>query len=94
MVVKKAARADIADARRWYEERNPGVALEFMRALRVALSRIQRAPLQFPVADGDVRKAPISRFPFTVFYVAREATISVIAVVHSRRDPQVWMQRR
>jgi plasmid stabilization system protein ParE len=94
VVVKKAARADIADARQWYHERDPGAALDFLRALRVALSRIQRNPLQFPIEDSDVRKAPISRFPYSVYFVAGESTVTILAVMHSRRDPQIWMQRR
>lgn len=41
--LRKAARADIAEAFRWYEARSAGLGFEFLRAVRVALAGIERA---------------------------------------------------
>lgn len=57
LYVRKAARADIAEAFRWYEARSTGLGFEFLRAVRVALAGIERAPEQYPVALDDIRKS-------------------------------------
>jgi toxin ParE1/3/4 len=94
LLVGKAARQDIAEAFRWYEDRSVGLGYEFTRSVRVTFAAIQRAPLQYPLAVKDIRKTSIGRFPYIVYYVVLEETISVIAMMHGRRNPRTWKSRR
>jgi plasmid stabilization system protein ParE len=94
LFLRKAARADIAEAFRWYEERSPGLGHDFLRAVRVALAAIERAPGSFAVAIEDIRKVHLRRFPYVVYYVPLTRGISVVAVVHGRRHPRRWQSRR
>lgn len=61
--VRRAARADIAEAFRWYESRSAGLGHEFLRVVLVAFTAIERAPEQYPIAVDDIRKATLRRFP-------------------------------
>ena len=63
LFLRKAARADIAEAFQWYDARSTGLGFEFLRAVRVALAGIERAPEQYPLALDDIRKALVPRFP-------------------------------
>jgi len=92
--IRKAARGDIAEARRWYESERTGLGQEFIAAVRAALNRIEREPLQFPVVHKELRRLLVSRFPYGIYYLVLEKDIAVVAVTHSKRDPQTWMQRR
>ena len=94
LFVRAAARRDLAEAFRWYEARSTGLGHEFLRAVRVVFAGIQRAPEQHPVADADVRKARVARFPYLVYYVILDTRISVIAVMHGHRHPRRWQSRR
>jgi plasmid stabilization system protein ParE len=94
LFLRLAARADIAEARQWYEERSTGLGLEFLRAVRVALAAIERSPTRFPLALDDIRRAQLGRFPYLVYYVVLPEAVSVLAVMHGRRDPRRWMSRR
>jgi plasmid stabilization system protein ParE len=94
LYVRKAARADLAEGFRWYEARRPGLGYEFLRAARVVLAAIERAPEQYPIVAEDIRKARLSRFPYLVYYVVLRHGISVIAVLHGRRHPRRWQSRR
>jgi len=94
LYLRKAARADVAEAFRWYEARSAGLGFEFLRAVRVALAGIERAPEQYPVALDDIRKALLPRFPYVVYFVIHRRGISVLAVMHGRRDPRRWQSRR
>jgi plasmid stabilization system protein ParE len=94
LFVRKAARQDIAEAFRWYEDRSAGLGYEFTRAVRVTLASIERMPQQFPVAVDDIRQARLRRFPYVVYFVVLPRGTSVIAVMHGRRHPRRWQSRR
>ena len=94
LYLRKAERADIVEAFRWYEARSTGLGFEFLRAVRVALDSIERAPEQYPVALDDIRKALLPRFPYVVYFVIHQRGASVIAVMHGRRAPRRWQSRR
>ena len=94
LFVRKAARADIAEAFRWYEERSRGLGSEFVRAISLAYRAIERSPEQFPIVVDDIRKAVLRRFPYTIYFVILPRRISVIGVMHARRHPKRWQSRR
>jgi plasmid stabilization system protein ParE len=94
LFIRRPARADVAAAFRWYEERSVGLGHEYPRAVRVALSAVQRAPEQYPIAVDDIRKARVQRFPYLVYFVVLPTRISVIAVAHGRQHPRHWQTRR
>ena len=94
LFLRQAARADIVEAFQWYEARSTGLGFEFLRTVRVALAGIERAPEQYPLALDDIRKALVPRFPYVVYFVIHSRGLSVIAVMHGRRDPRRWQSRR
>ncbi|GLC24615.1 type II toxin-antitoxin system RelE/ParE family toxin [Roseisolibacter agri] len=94
LFVRRAARADIAEAFQWYEARSMGLGHEFLRAVRMAFVAITRAPEQAPLVVEDIRKLPLRRFPYVVYFVVLPRGISVLAVIHGRRDPRRWQSRR
>lgn len=87
------AAAKLAEAWRWYEDREPGLGDEFVRAVRAVVGRVQREPEFYPAVLDDVRQGLVRRFPYGVFYAVRGTTLVVFAVYHSRRDPQGWQDR-
>jgi len=93
LYLRKAARADIAEAFRWYEARGTGLGFEFLRAVRVALAGIERAPEQYPIALGDIRKALLPRFPYVVYFVLHTRGVSVIRDARPA-GPRRWQSRR
>ena len=93
LFVRDEAAADLEDAADWYEGRRAGLGSEFLRTVRALLAGIARAPHEYPVARGEVRRARVRRFPFVVFYVVEPDHVEVLAVLHGRRDPRVWQSR-
>lgn len=94
LFVRKAARADIAEAFRWYEERSRGLGSEFLRGISLGFRAIERAPAQFPIAVDDMRKVVLRRFPYTIYFVILQRHISVVGVMHAKRHPKRWQSRR
>jgi plasmid stabilization system protein ParE len=64
-----------------------------MEKIDDALLRIAANPYAYPTVYGTLRRAVVRRFPFAIFYEVVKDEIQVIAVFHSRRDPQKWKSR-
>ena len=63
-------------------------------ACRAAAALIQDRPQVFRLVYGDVRRVLLRRFPYAIFYRYREPELLVVAVMHERRDPRRWQERR
>jgi toxin ParE1/3/4 len=92
-IFKPDAAAEAEAAFFWYEDRSPGLGTEFMLALEACLARIQRHPDAFPIAHEGLRRALLRRFPYGVFYLSAGAQVTVYAVFHAKRDPEILTQR-
>ena len=66
LLVWPEARADIREARERYEEQRVGLGREFLAAVRQILATVEEFPLRFPRVRGEVRRAPLHRFPYAV----------------------------
>ena len=93
IIVQPAAEAEISDAFRWYQDRSEGLGSEFMRALEVSLSLIQRHPTSYAAVHKQMRRAVLRRFPYSVIYLFEERRIVVLACFHASRDPKQWQDR-
>ncbi len=87
------AKRDLRDAFRWYQRQRRGLGLEFNAQVDVAVRSAAREPEAHLVVHADVRRALVHRFPYGIFFVADTEGIVVIAVMHHRRDPEVWRAR-
>ena len=90
----RAAAQDEADqAARWYEGQRPGLGVDFVAELQRVFAVISSHPDRYPVAAGDTREAPLSRFPYCVYYRVGRNRVAVTAVFHTARDPSIWQSR-
>lgn len=87
------ADAELTEARQWYSHQRKDLDLEFMQCIDDALSRVVKNPYFFPIVYQSLRRAVVRRFPFAVFYEVGSEELHVIAVFHSRRDPEIWKAR-
>jgi plasmid stabilization system protein ParE len=87
------AEAELTEAREWYSNQRADLDLEFMQSIDEALLRVVANPQIFPIVYQSLRRVVIRRFPFAIFYEVIADEIQVIAVFHSRRDPEMWKSR-
>jgi plasmid stabilization system protein ParE len=88
-----AARLELIEAQDWYESELPGHGAEFRAEVSNQVARIETNPLAFPVVLGDLRRARLRRFPYSLFFRPLDDGVYVIACFHSSRDPRVWQRR-
>lgn len=83
-----AAEQDILLAQRWYLAEAPHVLTSFEEEINKSFGRIGDAPELYQAVEAEVRRVPLQRFPFSVFYRILPEWIEVIGVVHQSRDPR------
>ena|SRR6266571_4706310 len=84
------AEREIQVAADYYEKQEAGLGLRFVHELNHAIKSI----LQFPNAWSPISKrsrhCSLRRFPYHVLYSVQHETVTIVTVVHQRRDPQKW----
>ena len=93
LVFRPAAEMEFDAAALWYEGQKPGLGENFVAEVQIVLNEIADNPDRYAAVSGDVREAPVSRFPYCVYYRHRPGRLVVIAVFHTSRDPSVWQAR-
>ena len=94
LVFRSPAQTEFDDAAAWYEGQRAGLGSDFVAEVQQVLDTIANQPDRYPIASGDVREAPVSRFPFCVYYRVKPDKVVVIAVFHTSRNPSVWQGRK
>ena len=92
---RAAASAGFAEAARWYEQEREGLGGEFIAAVDAAVQRAAAGPTLFPPLVGGIRRVPVKRFPYGVFFLAEEdpPRVTVLAILHLHRNPERWEAR-
>lgn len=91
--VYRLARVEVLEAARRYDAVSPelgdGLVEEFQRVLR----QLSDFPLSVPILRQRIRKRPLFRFPYNVFYRVRNTEVQILAFVHQKRGPSYLTER-
>ena len=95
LIVRPEAEADITEDSLWYEEREPGLGLEFTLEIRAAIQRAIENPLLYPLLrrQPEVRRVLARRFPYRIIFLVRDDAVIVFAVLHAARRHRHWRGR-
>ena len=84
---RRVARLEFDDAMAWYNSKQLGLGAELKEEVDEWLARIASDPERFPKSRGDIRRAVLRRFPYTIHFLAESRRIVVLAVFHASRNP-------
>jgi plasmid stabilization system protein ParE len=93
LVIRPEADRELAEAARWYEERERGLGREFLRAFRAATDVLRRNPSLYRIVVEQARRVLLRRFPYSIFYEIHGTDVVVLACFHEARDPEEWQRR-
>ena len=94
MFVRPEAERDLASSYVFYQECRRGLGDEFLNSVEECFERISKNPFLSPDIHRGIRRALLRRFPYGVFYLVIDGTISVLAILHAARNPDEWQTRR
>ncbi len=78
----------------YYEQQQNALGERFINAVEMAVAHIADAPGTCRVIEGDIRRCLTRVFPYAVLYSIELDHILVLAVMHSRRKPGYWRNRK
>jgi len=87
------AREELLKAARYYAQLAPGLRTEFLSAVRSVERMIVKFPESKPKVRGEIRRALLHKFPYSILYSIRGQMLVVVAVMHERRRPDYWLSR-
>jgi plasmid stabilization system protein ParE len=93
VVLRDEAQAEFDESFDYYEGQRPGLGVAFVGRVQEVFDRIGVNPLLHAKVFADIRKAVVTRFPYSVLYRAEAGRVEVLAVFHNRRDPPIWQGR-
>jgi plasmid stabilization system protein ParE len=93
VVLHRAARLELDEAALWYEERRVDLGIEFIAEIDRCLEVIAEYPELAAVVDEDIRRIPVKRFPYSIYYRLEAERIVVLAIFQGKRDPAIWRRR-
>jgi plasmid stabilization system protein ParE len=92
------AAAEFSDASLWYEEKRLGLGEQFIGAVETAIGVLADWPGTGARVGGlgaglEIRRAPVTRFPYHLVYLVDDDHLRILAVAHDRRRPGYWAPR-
>lgn len=89
----KEALEEYGEAAKWYDSREPQLALRFVDEVEGAIRRVLAAPTRWRMINEDVRRCLTHVFPYAVLYTIEPEFVLVVAVMYCGREPGYWKER-
>jgi len=86
------AEREIETAADYYEKQEAGLGLRFVLELQRAIKFILQFPNAWSPISKRARRCVLRRFPYNVIYSVHQDTVTIVTVVHQRRDPGKWQE--
>jgi plasmid stabilization system protein ParE len=87
------AETELDEAMAWYESQKEGLSQDFFDDYNAVENRLKDMPEQFQIVEGLIRRANLSKFPFSIFFVIKQISVFIFAVFHQKRNPKEWADR-
>src|SRR6185312_9773408 len=78
LIIDDEAELDLAEAKKWYDDRREGLGDDFFGEVDAAFKTIQRMPLVPRIMIGGLRRVLVRRFPYAVFYRVTDEQLTVV----------------
>jgi plasmid stabilization system protein ParE len=88
VVLTRLAELEIEEASDWYDLQRPGLGDEFRDQVERDARALGETPQRWPVYESDIRRYVMSRFPYLIYYHTGADVVTILRVVHGRRDPE------
>lgn len=84
------AENSISDSFNFYESRQTGLGLRFIKSVEDIFGLISENPLLFPIKDKKYHVAPTKIFPYLILYRLQKntKTIIILEVFHTAQNPE------
>lgn len=85
---------NIQETYEWYELQLKGLGSRYKNQTQKQINALKNDPYLFSLKYKTIRCKKIEKFPFLIHYQIDEKTktVTVFAVFHTSRNPEIWKQ--
>lgn len=92
------ARGDVFDLADWFDAQTPGIGIQVVQEVQLAIDRILITPSGYSSVrrqpkGREIRAVKIDRFNAVIVYEVLIGAIVILSVTHGRRIRQAWRRR-
>jgi len=89
-----AVEAELREIQRYYEDRSPGLGIQFIDEFERQVLALAATPERWMVVTADIRRCLMRRFPYIIYFRRVGAdSIRITVVKHQRRHPRYGRDR-
>lgn len=90
----RLAELELLEAAEYFDRKRPGLGTSFIDAVEACVAGIMEFPQAGARLEKGVRRRVVARFPYGVLYAVKPDQIRVLAVMHAKRRPMYWSDRK
>jgi len=83
----------MTEAAIFYENASRNLGIDFLADIHRVIDLLRTYPSLGHSVGSSLRRAMLTRFPFTLIYAVEPEAILIVAVAHQRRRPEYWKDR-
>ena len=93
VTIQPAARWDAEIAAERYELYQSGLGIEFLLEVDAAITRAAESPKMYALQFREARRVLVRRFPYAIYFIHRNSSIEIFAILHQMQDTSTWQTR-
>ncbi len=87
------AEEDLINALNYYYEIDEKIEAKFLKYLELTFDKILKFANLYPYENEVAQKVIVEKFPYIVLYEQYEDMIMILAIFHTKRDPDTLTDR-
>ena len=87
------AQQEVDEAVQWFGQSDADLSQSFLNDLAQAVNLIKKFPYASFQVVPEVRRCLFAHYPYALIYSVVEETILVLALAHTSRKPDYWVDR-
>lgn len=88
LVMLAIAKQEFVEAIKHYNSQREGLGFEFAHKVKDSLSHISASSASWPKFSERLRRYILKRFPYAIIYRFDTNQITVLAIMHMKRNPK------
>jgi len=88
------AEVELTESASYYENRRENLGRRFLEAAQSTIKRIEIKPSIYKFIDTEIQWCRLKTFPYAIIFRETETSIEILAIMHIRRQPNYWKNRK
>ena len=93
VIIRPEAENDLKETFLWYEDKRKGLGHDFLLHIDAGIRFIERNPNIYKSEYKGSKKHLVKRFPYKIIYITEKETVFILAVIHTKRNPELTKKR-